>query len=48
MAGKIIQLQSKEITTATSTVSLIGIDDNSTHIVTFNNLKTSIIVFSAK
>jgi hypothetical protein len=41
MAGKIIQLQSKEITTATSTVSLIGIDDSSTHIVTFNNLKTS-------
>jgi hypothetical protein len=41
MAGKIIQIATQNITSPTATVSLTGIDDNSTHIVTFNTLTTS-------
>ena len=41
MPGKIIQLQTQNITSPTATVSVTGIDDNSTHIVTFHSLTTS-------
>jgi hypothetical protein len=41
MAGKIIQIATQNITSPTATVTLTGIDDNSTHIVTFNTLTTS-------
>ncbi|QDP46708.1 MAG: hypothetical protein Tp162SUR384061_7 [Prokaryotic dsDNA virus sp.] len=41
MAGKIVQIATQNITSPTATVTLTGIDDTSTHIVTFHTLTTS-------